>query len=160
MTQPEHEAVLAQVPDPRDTLAEYDDDVLAEMAEGFRNEGEHLLRLARGAHEELQQRVIARGGVVLDTEHWSGKLNPGKVFHTVDDPARLRERLAPLVSAEDLAASFVQPPAPPMREDNRGLNELAKRGGDIAAIIDEERRSVRGDPILILKRKPEQEVKT
>jgi hypothetical protein len=80
-------------------------------------------------------------------------------FHTVDDPGRFRDRLAPLVSAEDLAAAFVQPPPPPMRPEHRALNELAKRGGDIAAIIEEERRSLRGEPILVLKRKPEQEVK-
>jgi hypothetical protein len=159
MTQPEQEAGLAQAPDPRDTLAEYDDDALAEIAESFRSEGEHLLRLARGAHEELRQRMLVRSATVLDTEHWSGKLTPGRTFYTIDDPQRFRARLGVLVSAENLAAAFVQPPAPPTRPDHRVLNELYKQGGEVRAIIDEERHSIQGDAMLMLERKPEQEVK-
>ena len=37
------------------TLSEYDDDALAEMAGGFKAEADRLFRLARGAHEELRE---------------------------------------------------------------------------------------------------------
>jgi len=139
-----------------DALEEYDDDALAEMADGFRAEADRLSRLARGAHEELRQRMVERGATKLDTEHWEGMLKPGAINHTVDDVARFRERLAHLGRGawlDELDAAFPIPPPPPMRADHRVLNELHKRGGVVAAIIDEERKSMRGDPTLELRRK-------
>ena len=143
-----------------DTLAEYDDDTLAEMADKFAEEAERLGRLARGAHAELQQRMRDRGGTKLETPHWSGVMKPGPISHTVDDLPRFRGRLyeLPNLSLDEINAAFVQPPPPPMRPDHRVLNELHKRGGEIAAIIDEERRSVRGESVLVLKRKSESEI--
>jgi hypothetical protein len=139
-----------------DTLAEYDDDTLAEMADAWQKEASHLSRMAHGAHDELEHRVIDRGATKLDTEHWDGNLKPGAINHTVDDVGRLHDRLVGAIGSTDgVRAVFVQPPAPPMRVDHRVLNELHKLGGQVAAIIDEERRSVRGDPTLELRRKAE-----
>jgi len=135
------------------SLEEYDDDTLAEMADGFRAEADRLSRLARGAFEELRQRVIGRGATKLDTEHWEGALKPGTINHVFDDLPRLKERLSPWLTADQTDAAFVQPPAPPMRADHRVLNELLKLGGQVAAVIQEERRSSRGDPTLVLSRK-------
>lgn len=136
-------------------LAEYDDDTLAEMWDSLAKEADRLFRLSRGAHDELQTRMRERGGRKLDTEHWTGVMKPGLISHTVDDVGRFRERLEPHVGKDDLDAAFVQPPLPPLRESNRVLSELHERGGEVAAIIDEERRSVRGEGWLELKRKPE-----
>ena len=138
-----------------DTLEEYSDDALAEMADSFGREADRLFRLARGAHEELRQRLVDRGATKFDTDHWAGVMKPGLINHTVDDVARFRERLAPLVKADDIAGAFVQPPAPPMRVNHAALNDLHKLGGQVAAVIEEERRSVRGDPTLTLTRKAE-----
>ena len=135
------------------TLSEYSDDVLAEMADSLRTEADRLSRLARGALEELRQRMIDGGATKLDTEHWEGSLKPGAINHTVDDVARLRKRLGPYATATMMLSVFVQPPAPPLRVDHRALNELLKLGGQVAAVINEERRSVRGDPTLELRRK-------
>jgi hypothetical protein len=72
---------------------------------------------------------------------------------------RFRDRLDHadnhVLSLQQWGAAFVQPPAPPLRVDHRVLNELHKLGGQVAAVIDEERRSVRGDPTLTLTRKEE-----
>ena len=137
------------------TADEFDDDTLAELWHEWTREAERLGKLARGAFLELQVRMRERNATKLDTPHWRGTMKPGAIHHTVDDAVRFRQRLAAFVGEDDLAAAFVQPPAPPMREDNRGLNELAKRGGLIAKIIDEERHSVRGEDILVLTRKEE-----
>ena len=138
-----------------DTLAEYDDDTLAEMADALGREADRLFRLARGAHEELRARLIERGATKLDTDHWEGTLKPGSINHTIDDLCRFKERLGPWVGHDELDAAFVQPPAPSIRADHRILNDLHKLGGQVAAIIDEERRSVRGEPSLLLTRKME-----
>jgi hypothetical protein len=139
------------------TLNEYDDDTLAEMADGFRAEADRLSRLARGALEELRARLVDRGATKLDTEHWEGALKPGAINLTVDDIERFRDRLDHadnhVLSLQQWAGAFVQPPAPPLRVDHRVLNELHKLGGEVAAIIDEERKSMRGDPTLVLTRK-------
>ena len=140
---------------PADVLSEYTDDTLATMADDFAREAERLGRLAHGAHAELEQRMRDRGATHLETEHWSGVMKPGAINHTVDDLGRLRQRLLPFITSDELAAAIVQPPAPPVRADHRVLNELCKRGDPIATIIGEERRSTRGDSRLVLKRKPE-----
>jgi len=139
-----------------DMLAEFNDDALATMADDFNKEADRLFRLARGAHAELQARMRDRHAKVLVTEHWTGKMRPGKLFHTVDDSDRFRQRLVPHVSADDIAAAFVRPPAPPMRADHRYINELDKRGGLISQIIGEERHTTRGEDTLELERKPEE----
>lgn len=136
-----------------DALAEYSDDTLAEMSDSLSREAEHLFRLARGAHEELRARLVERGATKLDSEHWEGTLKPGAINHTVDDVARFQGRLAPLLTPLMNAAAFVQLPAPPIRVDHRVVNELHKRGGEMATIIEDERKSVRGDPTLVLTRK-------
>ena len=138
-----------------DTLSEYDDDVLAEMSDNLWREADRLFRLARDAYEELRARLLERGGTILDTPHWHGQLKAGTISHTVDDVARFRERLAGWMLPDDLAAIFVQPLPPPMRVDHRAVNEALKLGGQIAAVIEEERRSVRGEPTLVLTRKGE-----
>ena len=136
-----------------DVLAEYSDDTLATMADELAKEAERLGRLARGAHQELLARMLEREASILDTPNWKGKVKPGPIHHTVDDLPRFRYRLQDVVSDDEIEAAFVQPPAPPMRVDMRQINELYKRGGEIAAIVDEERRSVRGESILKLERK-------
>lgn len=140
---------------PEAEVSEHSDDALAEMADVWAREAEHLGWLARGAHAELRQRMIDRNASKLDTPHWKGTMKPGSIHHTVDNPERFRKRLWPLVTEQEILAAFLQPPMPPMHVDHRGLNELRKQGGEIAAIIDEERRSTRGDPQLVLERKPE-----
>jgi len=146
---------MSEQPRQEDMLAEMSDDTLATMADEYAKEAERLGRFSRGAHAELQARMRERGATVLETEHWTGKMKPGAIRHTVDDTDRFRQRLVAHVSSKDIETAFVQPPAPPMRVDHRGLNELHKRGGLIAQIIDEERRSVRGEDVLVLERKPE-----
>ena len=133
-------------------VAEYSDDTLATMAEDFAKEAERLGRLARGAHAELLARMLEREATKLDTEHWTGTVKPGPIHHTVDDILRFKHRLVLQIGNAGMAP-FVQPPAPPMRIDMREVNELYKRGGEVAAIIDEERASVRGESVLTLERK-------
>jgi hypothetical protein len=140
---------------PRSDEGEFDDDTLAELWHEWTKEAERLGKLARGAFLELQARMSDRKASKLDTPHWSGTMKPGSIHHTVDDPVRFRERLAAFVGEDDLAAAFVQPPAPRMYADHRRINELDKRGGVIAKIIDEERRSIRGEDVLVLMRKEE-----
>jgi len=135
------------------TADEFDDDTLAELWHEWTREAERLGKLARGAFLELQTRMRDGNASKLDTAHWRGTMKPGSIHHTVDDPERLHERLFSLVGGDALRAAFVEPPPPPMHVDHRVLNELAKRGGVIAKIIDEERRSVRGEDVLILTRK-------
>jgi len=136
---------------------EFDDDTLAELWHEWTKEAERLGKLARGAFLELRQRMIDGKASKLDTPHWKGTLKPGPIHHTVDDVERFHERLMAVVSGRDIAAAFVQPPAPPMHVDHRAINELDKRGGIIAKIIDEERHSVRGEDVLVLTRKEAQE---
>jgi hypothetical protein len=137
------------------SLEEYDDDTLAMMAEEFAREAERLGWLARGARLELQARVVERGATKLDTPHWEGTLKPGIIRHTVDDVRRLLSRLdnCELLSEQDIQDAFTEDPPPPLRANHAVLNDLHKRGGEIARIIEEERKSVRGDPTLILTRK-------
>ncbi len=140
---------------PDTMLAEYDDDTLATMSDELAKEAERLGRLSRGAFEELKVRILERGATKLETPHWTGAVKPGAISHTVDDIDRFLWRLTPLLTGPELDTAFVSPPPPKLRVDHRGVNELYKRGGDIAAIIDEERNSVRGDERLVLERKPE-----
>jgi len=139
-----------------ETLTEFSDDALAEMAHSFAEEAKRLSHLAHGAHAELQTRMRERGGAVLETEHWSGKMKPGRIEHHVYNTDRFRQRLVPHVGTKDILAAFIEPPLPPLRIDHRALNDLHKRGGLVAQIIDEERQSVRGEDMLVLERKEEQ----
>jgi hypothetical protein len=136
-------------------LSEYGDDSIAEMIDGFTRQAEHYRRLAFGARGELLARLLERGATVFDGKDWQGKVRPGQITHRVEDPIRFCERLEPFVQAKELQAAFVEPPPPPLRVDHTTINNLYKRGGDIAKIIDEERVSIRGDSTLELERKPE-----
>ena len=138
-----------------DTVAGMSDDALAEMWHDLSEEAERLGRLAWGAHHELYRRLVDRGATALETDHWSGKVKPGAISHTIDDPQRLRRRLGKVLLEDEIRQIFVQPPAPPVRVDQRQLNEVHKRGGEVAGIIDEERTSVRGEGHLVLERKRE-----
>jgi len=137
------------------TADEFDDDTLAELWHEWTKEAERLGKLARGAFLELQTRMTDRKASKLDTPHWRGTMKPGAIHHTVDDPECFCRLLLPHIATDELDAAFVQPPAPPMHVDHRVLNELAKRGGIIAKIIGEERRSIRGEDVLVLTRKEE-----
>lgn len=136
-------------------IADMDDDTLAEMWDAWCKQAEHLGKLARGAHQELEARMRHADppATHLETEHWSGRMKPGVKEHTVDDPQRLRKRLGPVTSNEDRLKVFIYPSTPPMRVDRRGLNELYKLGGEVARIIDEERQTVQGDARLVLTKK-------
>lgn len=141
-------------------IADMSDDALAEMWHGFILEAERLGALARGAHQELERRMLDRGASTLETQHWRGKMKAGakRHFFIDDNPLPLRRRLAALLTEDEIRPAFVQPPTPPVppiRVDHRALNELRKRGGEVAAAIDEERRTVQDDPRLVLERKKE-----
>jgi len=138
---------------PEDSVGEFGNDALAELIDTYARQAEHFSRLAFGARRELLARLLDDGATVLDTERWAGRVKPGQITHRVEDPVRLHERLSPFLQAKELVAAFVQPPPPPLRVDQRVLNDLHKRGGDIARIIEEERVSVRGDSTLELSRK-------
>jgi hypothetical protein len=138
-------------PTMEDVIADMNDDALAETAQDIREEGQRLLRMAGMAEHELIRRMIDRGATVLDTEHWGGKLAPGAPHHEYDDGRMMR--LLPLLSEAEKAAVRVQPAPPPPRWDKRILNDLAKRGGSIRAVIEEATTTTRGEPRLDLKRK-------
>lgn len=134
-------------------LEEYTDDTLAGMILGFGEEGAKLLRLASAARFELENRLQERKATKLDTERYTGSLRPGAIQHTVDDVLRFQSRIRGRVSGDDLDRAFPLPPIPGPRADHRVINELAKRGGEVAEIIDEERTSTRGRPTLDLTHK-------
>lgn len=138
-------------------IEEFSDDTLAEMSDGYAREADRLFRLARGAHAELTARMVERDATKLDTEHWTGTMKPGAISHTVEDLPLFRKRLATLLGKEQIEAAFVQPPTPPLRVDHRFINDYHKQGGVIASVIDDFRKSVRGDSRLVLERKPEKE---
>jgi hypothetical protein len=139
------------------SLDEYSDDALAEIAESMKAEGRRLTQMADGARFELERRLIERSATVLETEHWRGKLASSGYEHTIEDPVRLREELlrAPGVGFDEVDRAFPLPPPPQRGLDHRVLNELHKRGGEIAALIDEYRRSAPKRPRLELTRKEE-----
>lgn len=135
-------------------IAEMSDDTLADMWDEWSAQASRLQTLARGAFQELEGQMKDRGATHLDTENWSGRMKPGAKNHTIDDPQRLREELMGLgLNLDELAPTFIFPPAPPMRVDQRGLNELLKLGGEVARVIGENRKTVQGDPRLVLERK-------
>ena len=119
-------------------LSEYSDNALAEIAEQMLAEGRRLTQMANGARFELESRLIERSATVLDTEDWTGKLASSGYEHTIGDPARLREELlrTPGVGFEEVDRAFPLPPPPVRGLDHRVLNELHKRGGDVARLID------------------------
>ena len=137
------------------TLDEYSDDALAEIAESMRAEGRRLTQMADGARFELERRLIDRGATIMETDHWHGKLASSGYEHTIEDPVRLREELlrAPGVGFDEVDRAFPLPPPPQRGLDHRVLNELHKRGGDVARLIDEYRRSAPKRPRLELSRK-------
>jgi len=135
-------------------LTEYGDDAIAEMIDGFTRQAEHYRWLAHGARGELLARLLDRGATVFDGKDWTGKVHPGHITHRVEDPERLFQRLSEFLQVRELAVAFVYP-EPQLKVDHAALNQLAKRGGDISRILDEERTSIRGDSTLELERKPE-----
>ena len=139
------------------TLDEYTDDALAEIAESMRAEGRRLTQMADGARFELERRLIERGATLLETEHWHGKLASVGYEHTIEDPARLRKELLRTagVGFEEVDRAFPLPPPPVRGLDHRVLNELLKRGGQVAALINQYRRSAPKRPRLELRRKEE-----
>jgi len=139
------------------TLDEYTDDALAEIAESMRAEGRRLTQMADGARFELERRLLDRSATLLETDHWHGKLASVGYEHTVEDPARLREELlrTPGVAFEEVDRAFPLPPPPVRGLDHRVLNELLKRGGQVAALINQYRRSAPKRPRLELRRKEE-----
>ena len=134
-----------------DVIADMNDDALAETAQDIREEGKRLLRMAGMAEHELTRRMVERGATVLDTDHWGGKLTPGPQSHEYDDEKL--ERLFPLLTDAEAGKVRFQPPTPAPRWDKRILNELAKRGGSIRAVIEDATTTARGEPRLELKRK-------
>ena len=135
-------------------LAEYGDDALAELIDGFTRQAEHYRRLAFGARGELLARLLECGATVFDGKEWQGKVKPGHITHRVEDPERLFQRLSEFLEVSALALAFFRP-KPQLTVNHVALNQFAKRGGDISRILDEERVSVRGDSTLELERKPE-----
>jgi hypothetical protein len=140
-------------PSIEDVIKDMGDDALAETAKEMRAEGKRLLDMAGHAEFTLVNRMVARGATKLDTEHWTGALTPGLPSHTIDDEKMMG--LRDLVSEEDWSRARVQPPAPAPHWDKRALNELAKRGGGTAAVIEDATISERGRPKLKLERKEE-----
>lgn len=138
-------------PPMEDIIQDMGDDALAETAQDIRAEGQRLLRLAGMAEHELVRRMVDRSATVLDTDHWGGKLTPGPPRHDYDDDRMMR--LQPLLTDKEWAEARVQPDPPPPRWDKRILNELAKRGGSIRAVIEDATTTMRGEPRLELKRK-------
>ena len=138
-------------------LDEYSDDALAEIAESMKAEGRRLTQMADGAKFELERQLIERGATVLETERWRGKLTSSGYEHTVEDPVRLREELLrdSGVDFEEVDRAFPLPPPPVRGLDHRVLNELLKRGGQVAALINQYRRSAPKRPRLELRRKEE-----
>lgn len=134
---------------------EYGDDALAAIAEEMAAEGQHLLRMAGMARQELIHRLQERGATHLETDNWSGVLVPTGYNHEINTGALLP--LEALVPPEVWERAYVQPPLPPRRWNQRVLNELVKLGGDVRAIIEDARASVPGEPKLDLKRKEERE---
>jgi len=143
------------------TLDEYTDDALAEIAESMRAEGRRLTQMADGARFELERRLLDRSATLLETDHWHGKLASVGYEHTVEDPARLREELLRIdcdgyvAFADEVDRAFPLPPPPVRGLDHRVLNELLKRGGQVAALINQYRRSAPKRPRLELRRKEE-----
>jgi len=135
-------------------LTEYGDDAIAEMIDGFTRQAEHYRRLAFGARQELLARLLERGAAVFDGKDWQGKVRPGLITHRVEDPERLFRRLTEFLQVRELALAFFRP-EPQLTVNHAALNALAKRGGDICRILEEERTSIRGDSTLELERKPE-----
>ena len=141
-------------PPVEDMIADMGDDALAEIAIGWKEEARRLSRGAGLALHALTKRMRENRAKVLDTKHWSGKMKPGPIQHTVDDPSLLKDLLDEHLSPSDVVkgVEFVRPD-PRWQINQSGLNELAKRGGRILDIIEDQRKSVRGDDVLELKRK-------
>ncbi len=138
-------------PSVQDVIADMNDDALAETAKEMRAEGKRLLDMAGLAEFTLVNRMVARGATKLDTEHWTGALTPSLPSHVLIDEKMMQ--LRDLVSTEDWKRARVQPPAPAPHWDKRVLNELAKLGGGIAAVIEDATISERGRAKLKLERK-------
>ncbi len=134
-----------------DVIKDMGDDALAETAKEMRAEGKRLLDMAGLADFTLVERMQARGATKLDTEHWTGALTPGIPVNTIKDEEM--EQLYELVPAEDWERARVYPPAPAPHWDKRVLNELAKLGGEVKAVIEGATVSERGRPKLKLERK-------
>lgn len=145
---------MADQPTLEDALAEMNDDALAEMAIGWKEEAQRLSRGAGAALHTLTARMKQNRAKVLDTTHWEGKMKPGPMTHTVDDPSLLKDLLADHLAPDTVArgVEFVRPD-PYWKISQSGLNELAKRGGRVLEIIEDQRKSRRGDDVLELKRK-------
>ncbi len=140
-------------PSIEDVIKDMGDDALAETAMDMLAEGKRLLDMAYHAEFTLVSRMKARGATKLDTEHWKGALTPGGWSHIIDDGKMMG--LRDLVSTEDWGRVRVQPPAPAPHWDKRVVNELAKLGGGVAAVIEDATISERGRPKLKLERKEE-----
>ncbi len=140
-------------PSVEDVIKDMGDDALAETAKEMRAEGKRLLDMAGLADFTLVERMQARGATKLDTEHWTGALTPGLPVHTIKDEEMVQ--LRELVSDEDWERVRVHPPAPAPHWDKRVLNELAKLGGEVKAVIEGAAISERGRPKLKLERKEE-----
>jgi len=122
-----------------------DEDALAEIADSMAKEAQRLSQVSGKARFMLAQRLSERGATVLDTEHWTGKVEAG-AWQIVNESA--------LYSCPGISERcFIIPdPKPPVgRWDNRALNEMHKLGGVIAEAIDASRE--RGEGALVLKRK-------
>ena len=134
-------------PPVEDVIKDMGDDALAETAQEIRAEGRRLLRMADLAEFELVNRMLAKDATKLDTENWAGTLPPGVPTYVIDD--ELMMRLDGLLSDEDWGRVRVQSWA----WDKRVLNELAKLGGDVKAVIEGATTSERARPKLKLERK-------
>ena len=138
-------------PSIEDVIKDLNDDALAEMAKEMRAEGKRLLDMADHAEFTLVNRMVAREATKLDTEHWTGALTPGLPTYAIDDGKMMD--LQDLVPAEVWERVRVYPPAPAPHWDKRVINELAKLGGEVKAVIEGATISERGRPKLKLERK-------
>lgn len=147
-------------PDPVAVIADMSVDALAEIACEVKEEAYRQLRMAELADREIRRRMVTDDATLLETDHWSGRLRPGAPYHIVQVPARLRKRLLMFLPAGDvdLAVSRQAPSPPGLKVNHQKLADLYRRGGSIAEIIDDERKSYRGEPKLELARKREVEI--
>ena len=131
-----------------------DDDALGLIALTLPDSAKKLLALTGKAEMLIRQRMEERGATKLDTEHVSGTLASSGYTHTIDDPQALADALWDAPGVDHLALDdMYRAPEPVKRWDQRGLNELLKRGGAIREAIERYRTSTPNPPKLELKAK-------
>lgn len=113
----------------------------------LREQGKENLKDAAYIEYTVTSQMEADGATKIDTDHFSGRVVPGKLRHNITEDAALLAELSEVLRPEQMEGLTYEVPARRVISQ-RAANDLAKLGEPVKGIIEKYRKTTRGEPTL------------